>query len=114
MMQGRLLLGVSYKGTVYYEFSVKCLTMRGQCHALELIADLKLSDDDESQAANTLRDLAFLAAQVEIIGIPQVKLTPAFLLDGLSTDDYALIVTQINELRKKSIAAGEVSLQVAA
>lgn len=100
-------MGVPYNGTTHYDFSVKILTMGGECRALELIADLALAEDDHSEAAVTLRNLAFLAPQLSIEGIADEAITPAFLLDNLATDDYLQVTLLIDELRKKRIAAGE-------
>ena len=101
-MKTRLKLGVLYNGTLHHDVLVKILTVGGECHALEVISDLELSDKETlSTAAQMLVDLAYLAQQVEFDGIPREAVTPAFLLDNLATDDYVLINNEINQLRKK-------------
>ena len=87
---------------------VKILTVGGECHALEVISDLELSDKETlSTAEQMLVDLAYLAQQVEFDGIPREAVTPAFLLDNLATDDYVLINNEINQLRKKRMGVSE-------
>ena len=101
-MKTRLKLGVLYNGTLHHDVLVKILTVGGECHALEVISDLELSDKETlSTAEQMLVDLASLAQQVEFDGIPREAVTPAFLLDNLATDDYVLINNEINQLRKK-------------
>ena len=106
-MQGRLLLGVPFNGTQYFDFNVKILTLGLECQALEWIEENGLAKDKLSKAEQTLVDLAYLCQQLEIIGIDKAHLTPEFLLDNLSTDDYVLITDLISTLRKKHIDAGE-------
>ncbi|HHE3571966.1 TPA: hypothetical protein ACPD3D_000983 [Pasteurella multocida] len=106
-MQGRLLLGMLFNGTRYFDFDVKILTLGLECQALEWIEENRLAKDKLNKAEQTLVDLAYLCQQLEIIGIDKANLTPEFLLDNLSTDDYVLITDLIGQLRKKCIDAGE-------
>ncbi|HDR1252692.1 TPA: hypothetical protein QB269_000911 [Pasteurella multocida] len=106
-MQGRLLLGVPFNGTHHFDFNVKILTLGLECQALEWIEENGLAKDKLSKAEQTLVDLAYLCQQLEIVGIDKAHLTPEFLLDNLSTDDYVLITDLISTLRKKHIDAGE-------
>lgn len=106
-MNGRLLLGLPHDGKRYFDVKVRLLTIGDECGALELIADLGLKYEDNSPRAEKLRDLAYLLAQVEFVGIAAGTLTPAYLLDNLTTDDYVIIMGLIGELREKFIAAGE-------
>ncbi|HHW7447922.1 hypothetical protein [Pasteurella multocida] len=106
-MQGRLLLGVPFNGAQYFDFNVKILTLGLECQALEWIEEKGLAKDELNKAEQTLVDLAYLCQQLEISGIDKVSLTPEFLLDNLSTDDYVLITDLIGQLRKKCIDVGE-------
>lgn len=106
-LSGRLLLGVPYQGKLHFDFTVKVLTLGGECAALETIAELEIEAENAKTADNTLIELAYLQQQVEIEGVPNAVLTPAFLLDNLATDDYLLIQAQIETLRKKRQDAGE-------
>lgn len=107
-MKTRLKLGVLYNGTLHHDVLVKILTVGGECHALEVISDLELSDKETlSTAEQMLVDLAYLAQQVEFDDIPREAVTPAFLLDNLATDDYVLINNEINQLRKKRMGVSE-------
>lgn len=104
----RLLLGISYGGVLYFDFNVKLLTLGGECAALEKVAELGLDKKETlNQAEQMLIDLAYLSEQLDVVGIPQDKLTPTFLLDHLATDDYVLVTEAISDLRKKHIDAGE-------
>lgn len=107
IVKGRFLLGVSYQDKLHYDFHAKILTMGAECTALDVIADLGLEKDSPKAADKMLVDLAYLAQQIEIEGIPQAALTPQFLLDNLSTDDYLLAMEQIALLRKKRQDVGE-------
>ncbi|MCK3654915.1 hypothetical protein A4G19_03765 [Pasteurellaceae bacterium Macca] len=106
-LSGRLSMGVPYQGKLYFDYSVHILTLGGECHALEQIAELNLPAESVKAQDNMLVELAFLAQQLTILGIPQEVLTPTFLLDHLATDDYLLVTAQITELRKKRHAVGE-------
>lgn len=104
----RLLLGIPYQGKRYFDFDVRLLTLGGECVALEKIAELGLEEKETlTKAEQMLVDLAYLSEQFDVTGIPKDALTPQFLLDNLSTDDYMLITKAIAELRKKHIDAGE-------
>lgn len=106
-LNGRLLLGVLYQGKLHFDFSVNVLSLGGECAALDTLAELGIEGENLTIAERTLTDLAYLQQQLVIDGIPQAALTPAFLLDNLSTDDYLLVQTQIALLRKKRQDAGE-------
>lgn len=106
-MRGRFLMGVMHDGVLHYNFSVKLLSLGGECEALDLIDDLNLPDEDNrNRAENMLAELCFLAQQIEIDGINRDVLTPQFLLDNLSPDDYVLAWGLLGDLRKKQIDAG--------
>lgn len=106
-LAGRFLLGVPYQGKLCYDFRVKVLTMGAECTALDVIADLGI-DPNSTKAADTVQvEMAYLAQQLEIDGIPPFALTPQFLLENLATDDYALVLDLIAALRKKRQDAGE-------
>lgn len=105
-LNGRLLLGLLYQGKPHFEVNVRILTLGDECNALEQIAELQLGEDNSAKA-KTLRELAYLAQQIQVLGIPTEALTAQYLLDNLATDDYVLLLELIAELRKKRIAAGE-------
>lgn len=106
-MQGRLLLGLPFNGKRHFDFSVKVLTLKDECEALEWITDKGLVKTSLTQVESTLVDLAYLCSQLEVEGIAHSDLTPEFLLEHLSTDDYLIIQEAITSLRKKYIDAGE-------
>lgn len=104
----RLLLGIPYQDKRYFDVNVRLLTLGGECVALEKIAELGLEEKETlNKAEQMMVDLAYLSAQIDVVGIDNAALTPEFLLDNLSTDDYMLITKAIAELRKKHIDAGE-------
>lgn len=105
-LSGQFLLGLPYKDKTHYDFKVRILTMGGECMALEVIEECKIPLDSTKKADQTLIDLAYLAQQIEVDGIPSQALTPQFLLDNLATDDYLLVTDLIGELRKKRIEDG--------
>ena len=122
-MEGRLLFGVPYQGTLHFDVNVKLLSLAGECHALELLEDLglpepaSLSEQEEKDVAQEalnplsrmetlLSELVFVSQQLEIVGIPQAVLTPQFLLDNLTPADYVLIWGLLDNLRKKRIEDG--------
>lgn len=103
----RLLLGVSYQNKIYHQFEIFPLTLAGECQAMEVIENLGLHEVDTlSYQQQRLVELAYLAQQITIDGIPRDLLTPEFLFNALSTDDYVLINEKIAEMRKKRIDAG--------
>lgn len=104
---GAFLLGVPYQGKLHYSFAVKILTLGGECTALDLIAELGIEADSQDSSHTMLVDLAYLSQQLTIDGVPDAVLTPQFLLDNLSTDDYLLVKEAISTLRKKRFDAGE-------
>lgn len=111
----RLLLGMPYGDSRYFDFDVRLLTLGGECAALEKVTELGLDEKEKlTKAEQMLVDLAYLSEQLDIIGIAQDKLTPQFLLDNLATDDYVLITQAIADLRKKHIDAGESQSKVEA
>ena len=106
-LAGRFLLGVPYQGVVCYGFQVKVLTMGAECTALDMIADLGVDPKSTKASDTMLIEMAYLAQQLEIDGIPNSALTPQFLLENLATDDYTLVLDLIAQLRKKRQDAGE-------
>lgn len=105
-VQGSLLLGLPYQGKLYHQCQVHILTMGLECEVIEVINALPLKALPETKA-NTLIDLAYLSKQFSVEGIPADVITPEYLLEHLSTDDYELIMTMISDLRKKRMLAGE-------
>ncbi|OOF45611.1 hypothetical protein BKK51_05875 [Rodentibacter trehalosifermentans] len=104
----RLLLGIPYQGKRYFDIELRLLTLGGECAALEKVAELGLDEKETlNKAEQMLVDLAYLSEQIDVVGIDKTALTPEFLLDNLTTDDYVLITEAIAELRKKHIADGD-------
>lgn len=109
-MQGRLLLGLPVNGKLCFDFEVHLLTLGDECNALEMIEELGIvSKEDKplSQADRMLIDLAYLCQQVTFVGVDKKQITPQYLLEHLSPDDYVLITEVQAELRKKRIAVGD-------
>lgn len=104
---GDLLLGLPYQGQLYYAVQVSALTMGAECRALETIETLKLSENTPERVREMLAEFAYLREQIEVEGIPQKVLTPHYLLEHLTTDDYGLISGLILDLRKKRMLAGD-------
>lgn len=104
---GDLLLGLPYQGQIYSVVTVSALTMGAECEALETIAELGLDENTSERVAEMLIEFAYLAEQIEVVGIPKAVLTPHYLLENLTTDDYGLISDLIMTLRKKRILALE-------
>lgn len=104
---GDLLLGLPYNGQLYSVVTVSALTMGAECEALETIAELGLDENTPERVAEMLIEFAYLAEQIEVEGIPKAALTPHYLLENLTTDDYSLISGLIIELRKKRMLALE-------
>ncbi|QGM80660.1 hypothetical protein [Otariodibacter oris] len=102
---GQLLLGVYYQDELHYDFSVSLLTIGREIQALDMLESLNIDRNDIK--SRPLIDMAYLAQQLNIEGIPAEELTPQFLLDNLTTDDYDLVLAQIGDLRKKRQGAGE-------
>lgn len=105
--EGSLLLGLPYRGKLYFDVKAQALTVGDECLVLEVIDDLVLDSVDNKHKREMLSELAYLAAQIEIIGVPQDALTPAYLLEHLATDDYEILLSLISDVRKKRIAVGE-------
>lgn len=104
---GDLLLGLPYQGQIYSVVTVSALTMGAECEALETIAELGLDENTSERVAEMLIEFAYLAEQIEVVGIPKAVLTPHYLLENLTTDDYGLISDLIMTLRKKRMLALE-------
>lgn len=104
---GDLLLGLPYKGQLYYVVRVSALTMGAECRALETIAELELTENTPERVREVLAEFAYLREQIEVVDIPKAELTPHYLLEHLTTDDYGLITGLILDLRKKRMLAGE-------
>lgn len=102
--KGDLLLGLPYNGQLYYSVTVSALTMGAECEALEIIAELGLDDNTPERVKEMLIEFAYLAEQIEVNGIPKAVMTPQYLLENLTTDDYSLILELILSLRKKAYA----------
>ncbi|SUT91355.1 Uncharacterised protein [[Actinobacillus] rossii] len=106
-MEGRLLFGISIGDRTFYDFKVQLLTLGGEVRAVEQIAELGLDTETSNQSVQMLVDMAYLAQQVEFVGMDKEKMNPEFLLDHLNPTDYDILTAAIGELRKKRIAAGE-------
>lgn len=104
---GDLLLGLPYNGQLYYAVKVSALTMGAECRALETIAELELPENTPERVREVLAEFAYLREQIEVVDIPKAELTPHYLLEHLTTDDYGLITGLILDLRKKRMLAGE-------
>lgn len=104
---GDLLLGLPYNGQLYYAVKVSALTMGAECRALETIVELELPENTPERVREVLAEFAYLREQIEVIDIPKAELTPHYLLEHLTTDDYGLITGLILDLRKKRMLAGE-------
>ena len=104
---GDLLLGLPYNGQLYYAVKVFALTMGAECRALETIAELELPENTPERVCEMLAEFAYLREQIEVVDIPKAELTPHYLLEHLTTDDYGLITGLILDLRKKRMLAGE-------
>ena len=104
---GDLLLGLPYKGQLYSVVTVSALTMGAECEALDTIAELGLDENTPERVAEMLIEFAYLAEQIEVVGIAKAVLTPHYLLENLTTDDYGLISDLIMTLRKKRMLALE-------
>lgn len=104
---GDLLLGLPYNGQIYYAVQVSALTMGAECRALETISELELPKNTPERVREVLAEFAYLREQIEVIDIPKAELTPHYLLEHLTTDDYGLITGLILDLRKKRMLAGE-------
>lgn len=109
-MQGRLLFGIAHEGKQFFDFSVHLLTLGDECKALETIEAMGIGGGAHATptpADKMLIDLAYLAVQVDFDGLDSATLTPEFLLEHLTTDDYMVIQEAIMTLRKKRIAVSE-------
>lgn len=106
-MNGRLLYGVAFEGKRLFDFRVRLLTLAGECRVIENIVEQGIEQNASSVAQQMLLDLAYLAEQVEIEGLPKAQMTAQFLLDNLTPADYDILSDALAQLRKKHIAAGE-------
>ncbi|MDP8040106.1 MULTISPECIES: hypothetical protein [Pasteurellaceae] len=100
---GKLNFGLSFNGKIHKDFSVKLLTVGGNCKAQEVLADLGIEPESESLRDRTIVDMAHLVEQVDISGIPKSALTVDFMLENLVDEDYWLILEALVELRKKRL-----------
>ncbi|PJG86218.1 hypothetical protein [Conservatibacter flavescens] len=105
--KGLLLLGLPYNGKLYYEVEARVLTMGTECEVLESIEALNLNAETPSTKDQVLNDLAYMAKQIRVVGIPENEVTALYLLEHLATDDYTVLNSLIADLRKKRINAGE-------
>lgn len=106
-LAGRLLLGLAFNGKLYFDVKVRLMTLADECRALALIEEAGITLDSENHKDRMLVDLAYLSQQFELEGVPKKTLTPHYLFEHLSTDDYNLLMALVAELRKKRIACGD-------
>lgn len=105
-MRISLNIGIDYAGGIYRDCVVSLLTIGGECQAQEAIAEMALPDENRTLSQERLVDLAYLAQQVEIVGIP-VEVNAAFLFEHLTDEDYWQLIEATLQLRKKRLQNGE-------
>ncbi|AWX14646.1 hypothetical protein CEP49_06780 [Mergibacter septicus] len=99
-----MLYGIVVNGIVYRDFSVKLLTIGGQCLAVEQLAEIGLNIDEKSSTADVmLNNLVYLSQQLEIEGVASDKITGQFLQENLTADDYLIITETLEILKKKRL-----------
>lgn len=105
-MRISLNIGIDYAGVIYRDCMVSLLTIGGECQAQEAISEMALPNENRTVSQERLADLAYLAQQVEIVGIP-VDVNAAFLFDHLTNEDYWQLIEATLQLRKKRWQNGE-------
>ncbi|KES10437.1 MULTISPECIES: hypothetical protein [Snodgrassella] len=104
---GKLVYGLEYNGQMYFDYTVKPLTLADELQALEVIEETSLIKDASNAKKAILTTLAYWAQQLEVSGITAENLSVEFLLHNLASEDYQSILTSMETLRSKSIAAGQ-------
>ncbi|WP_239349820.1 hypothetical protein [Snodgrassella communis] len=104
---GKLVYGLAYNGQMYFDYTVKPLTLADELKALEVLEETGLIEDVSGAKKAILTTLAYWAQQLEVSGIDAENLSVEFLLHNLASEDYQSILTSMEALRSKSIAAGQ-------
>ncbi|MGL4386610.1 hypothetical protein [Snodgrassella alvi] len=103
---GKLVYGLEYNQQMYFDYTVKPLTLADELKALELLEDTGLITDVPDAEKAIITTLAYWAQQLHVPGIEPENLSVEFLFNNLASEDYQSILTSMESLRSKSIAAG--------
>lgn len=103
---GKLVYGLEYNQQMYFDYTVKPLTLADELKALELLEDTSLITDVPDAEKAIITTLAYWAQQLQVPGIEPENLSVEFLFNNLASEDYQSILTSMESLRSKSIAAG--------
>ncbi|WP_370387245.1 hypothetical protein [Snodgrassella alvi] len=103
---GKLVYGLEYNQQMYFDYTVKPLTLADELKALELLEDTGLITDVPDAEKAIITTLAYWAQQLQVPGIEPENLSAEFLFNNLASEDYQSILTSMESLRSKSIAAG--------
>lgn len=103
---GKLVYGLEYNQQMYFDYTVKPLTLADELKALELLEDTGLITDVPDAERAIITTLAYWAQQLQVPGIEPENLSVEFLFNNLASEDYQSILTSMESLRSKSIAAG--------
>lgn len=103
---GKLVYGLEYNQQMYFDYTVKPLTLADELKALELLEDTGLITDVPDAEKAIITTLAYWAQQLHVPGIEPENLNVEFLFNNLASEDYQSILTSMESLRSKSIAAG--------
>lgn len=103
---GKLVYGLEYNQQMYFDYIVKPLTLADELKALELLEDTGLITDVPDAEKAIITTLAYWAQQLQVPGIEPENLSVEFLFNNLASEDYQSILTSMESLRSKSIAAG--------
>ncbi|MCX8746140.1 hypothetical protein ABV523_14790 [Snodgrassella alvi] len=103
---GKLVYGLEYNQQMYFDYTVKPLTLADELKALELLEDTGLITDVPDAEKAIITTLAYWAQQLQVPGIEPENLSVEFLFNNLASEDYQSILTSMESLRSKSIAAG--------
>lgn len=103
---GKLVYGLEYNQQMYFDYTVKPLTLADELKALELLEDTCLITDVPDAEKAIITTLAYWAQQLQVPGIEPENLSVEFLFNNLASEDYQSILTSMESLRSKSIAAG--------
>lgn len=103
---GKLVYGLEYNQQMYFNYTVKPLTLADELKALELLEDTGLITDVPDAEKAIITTLAYWAQQLQVPGIEPENLSVEFLFNNLASEDYQSILTSMESLRSKSIAAG--------
>lgn len=103
---GKLVYGLEYNQQMYFDYTVKPLTLADELKALELLEDTGLITSVPDAEKAIITTLAYWAQQLQVPGIEPENLSVEFLFNNLASEDYQSILTSMESLRSKSIAAG--------